>query len=109
MDLSDVFRQQLSFKEPVGTRGAHGDPDYSASPLVVANARIEPSTRLVATATGEQAMATHFAMVDRAISLFARAWLPGTNAADDHQARRPLRVDPMPDLDGITSHWEVYF
>ena len=109
MDLSSAFRQQVSFREPVGVRGAHGDPDFTGAALVVANARVEPSTRLVVTSTGEEAMASHFVMMDRAISLFARAWLPGADASDPKQARRPIRVDPAVDLDGITNHWEVYF
>lgn len=109
MDLSDVFRQQLSFKEPIGTVGAYGDPNFTSSPLLVANARVEPCQRLVLNAQGEQVMATHFAMVDRALSLFARVWLPGTDTAVVQQARRPIRVDAAADLDGNTSHWEVYF
>jgi hypothetical protein len=109
MDLSDAFRQQLSFKEPVGTRGAHGDPDFSTSVLQTANARVEPSQRLITNALGEESMTTHFAMVDQAISLFARVWLPGADTSVDQQARRPLRVDAAVDLDGNTSHWEVYF
>jgi hypothetical protein len=58
---------------------------------------------------GEEALTMHFAMVDQAISLFARVWLPGADTSVDQQGRRPLRVDAAVDLDGNTSHWEVYF
>ncbi len=109
MDLSNTFRQKVSFKEPVGVRGAHGDPDFSTASLVVANARVEPSTRIVVNSMGEEAMASHFVMMDTEISTFARAWLPGSNTSDPNTARRPLRVDPLVDLDGNPSHWEVYF
>jgi hypothetical protein len=109
MDLSDAFRQQLSFKEPVGTRGAHADRDFSTSVLQTANARVEPSQRVITNTLGEEAVTTHFAMVDRALSLFARVWLPGADASVDQQSRRPIRVDAAVDLDGATSHWEVYF
>lgn len=109
MDLSDVFRQQVQFKEPVGTRGVHGDPDFAGAPLLTANARVEASSRAITAANGEQVLATHFVMSDRAFSLFARVWLPGASAADDRQARRPHRVDPQVDLEGIVSHWEAYF
>lgn len=109
MDLSDVFRQVVSFQEPVGTRGAHGDPDFTGAALKTANARVEASTRMITNASGEEVLAGHFVMMDQAVSPFARVWLPGLNTSNPQLARRPLRIDPAVDLDGITSHWEVYF
>jgi hypothetical protein len=109
MDLSDAFRQVVSFKEPTGVRGVHGDPDFSAATLQTANARVEPSTRLVTNSLGEEVLTSHFVMMDKALSNFARVWLPGADTSDDQQARQPLRVEQQFDLDSIPSHWEVYF
>lgn len=109
MDLSDAFRQQLRFKEPVGTRGAHGDPDFTGAALQVANARVEASSRAITSSAGEQVIASHFVMADKGFSLFARVWLPGADTNNDRAARKPVRVDPQVDLDGNLSHWEAYF
>jgi hypothetical protein len=109
MDLSDAFRQVVSFKEPVGTRGVHGDPDFTGAALQTSNARVEPSTRTILNFLGEEVLTSHFVMMDRQLSPFARVWLPGADTANDQQARRPQRIEAAVDLDGVTSHWEVYF
>lgn len=103
------MREVLSFKEPTGVTGDHGDPTYGS--LQTARCRTEASSTLVKNARQEEVQATWFVEVapTAEIDQFAIVWLPGDDTTNLELARNPVKVTPAKDRYGRLSHWEIYF
>lgn len=89
------------------TRDSQGQPTWGAA--AARSVSVEPSTRIVPGAGGEEIQTSHLIFTNTAIGKMDRIWMPGDSSADATKARRPLLIEPIPGEDSsVTDHWEVY-
>ena len=105
MNITEDLTSSVTVATTTGTTGAHGDPAYG--PQTVVAARVEPSTKRIMNSAGQEVLSAYFIMCAAKLTVFDRVWLPGTNTADNNQARTPARVDFATDIDGSVTWWEA--
>lgn len=85
---SHLLTDTVTYSAPGGVSG-FGDLTYGGN--LTTKARVEPYTKIVSVAGGEQRMTTHKITSEAAIPIDARVWIPG-DTVSAATARRALTV-----------------
>lgn len=105
MNVRPLLKQVITIARKTGYN-AYREPTYGAQEQIPA--RVEAKQQLIRTRDGQEVVSDHEIVVLTDIGLEDRIWLPGTNPAKESDARKPRRVDKIPDIHGRSSMTVVY-
>jgi hypothetical protein len=71
-------------------RGNSGDPTYGAQSTIMA--RVEPVTKLVMGADGNEKMASTRMISESEVLITDRVWLPGDDTSEVNESKQPIKV-----------------
>ncbi|MBZ4371480.1 hypothetical protein [Corallococcus sp. AS-1-6] len=83
-----------------------GQEDFSVP--TVHSCRCEGSVKRLVTTDGTDATSEAVLYTTVEVGPGDALWLPGATPGDLNTRRRPLRVNPCPNIRGETDHFEVY-
>lgn len=105
MRIDHLLRQTVSVATVASVDSA-GDPTWGAPAEMVA--RVEGiQGRSIRGLNGEAVTADFLVWTKEPIALTSRVWLPGA-ATTDINAKRPVRVETVPDIGGATDFFKTY-
>ena len=103
--LKATLNQTIYVASRTGT-SSYGDSTFGAA--TARKARVEVDRRLVANPfTGKEEVTSHRIVVEQAIGLNDRIWLPGHSTSDATLARIPKQVQEGISENGSLHHYEV--
>jgi hypothetical protein len=103
--LRAQLRQTVYIAPLVAPVSSHGQPTPGTQ--VAHAARVEPSRRIVTSASGEDVQTSHRVIIEGVAVLESLIWLPGTTISDRKQARRLASVATFTDENGAHDHSEI--
>ena len=104
--LRRTCRQTVHVASPTGYASLSGQTEWGTA--VARTARVESSRKLLRDAQGNEVMTDHRVILEAAVSMRDRFWLPGDDESDASLAREPIRVMVFPTETGAVDHYEVW-
>lgn len=97
--------RQIIYVAPLASVSASGDPAYG--PAVQMRARVEDDQENADNAAGTQTVTRKRIMTADRINKTDRVWLPGDAPSNNSLGRTPMKVQELPDENGVVDHWET--